>query len=547
MIQYLFAGKVDDNIINLDGNETTITMKMKTKNDTPMNLIETIKNGYFQQVRFLIDHGEDLDQRDSQRRTALMLCSFLEPEVWGVGICRMLIENGAKLYFRDIYGMNAFHYACVYERVDLVKVFLKAIDFNLVQGDKQGNTALHYAVKAGNSVIVRLIVQAYVKYRINFDKQNNEGLTALEEAYKYNNRKCIRIIENPEVLTDIGNIDANIPLDLKPVDFEIESEYRSSRKTLSRPRSTLSRPRSTLSRPRSSILSHRSSKSSLLTQTEYSYRRSPTIYSYDTHRYRRKEPEIELSPYEKNNRNIIRCVSMADLRNNPEYLFHLTPAVNDDVTGSSMNVPSKRPRAKSAFVRRSEVVNENQEPSFSWRTELKRLYLHFQYQCTPSYRETVTYNQEAYLPVLDKPLTPANSEHALDEDKTKKGRAKSAVSRQGTQESLSTVVKGKPPVATPSKSSRKISQIIGHGGKIASSADGSLESSSESINSTASSKKFADETRTSKLAKDPTTGRQSRTANYKNIPPVNVEEPHSNTQSPETTSVDTSRLRVIDE
>ena len=511
---------------------------MKTRNkNVPMNLIDTIKSGYFQQVRFLIDRGDNLDQRDSERRTALILCSFLEPDVWGVGICRMLIENGAKLYFRDIYGLNAFHYACIYERVDLVRVFLKAIDFDLIQGDRQGNTALHYAVKAGNSVIVRMIVQAYVKYRINFDKQNNDGFTALEEAYKYNNRKCIRIIENPVVLSEVGHIEANIPLELRPVDFEMDSEFRSSRRTLSRPRSTMSRPRS-------SILSHRSSKSSMLTQTEFSYRRSPTIYSYDAHRYSRKEADIELPPYEKNKKNLIYCASMSDFRNNPEYLFHLTPSV-DEVTSSPQNMYNKRPRAKSAFVRRSEVLKENQESSSSWRTELKRLYVHFQYQCTPSYRDSVTYNPEAYLPNLDKPLTPATSEHALDEDRGRKARGKSAVSRQGTQETLGTGIKGKPPVPSQSKS-RKISQMASQGGKMG-SVDASFESSSESINSSAFSKKFADEARSSKTAKESGAGRQSRAANYKNAPPVNVEEPHSNEQSPEPSTLDPSRLRVIDE
>ena len=510
-----------------------------------MTLIDVIKNGYFQQVRFLVERGEDVDKRDSERRTALMLCSFLEPEVWGVGMSRLLIENGAKLYCRDIYGLNAFHYACIYERTELVKVFLKAIDFNLLQGDKEGNTALHYAVKAGNDVIVKLITQAYVKYRISFDKQNNDGFTVLEEAYRCNNRKCVRIIENPEVLADIGNIEANVPLDLRFADADNETRsIRGSRKSLSRPRSSVMSHR-----PRSSMMSHRSSKSSLLTHTESFYRRSPTIYSYDAHRYRRKQPDIAIPPNEKNNKNIIYLASASDLRNNPEYLFHLTPALEDASESSHNLPPHKRSRAKSAFVRRSEILTEKQERSISWRTELKRLYVHFQYQCTPSYRDTVTFNPEVYLPNVDKPpLTPANSEHALvdEENRGKKGRGKSAVSRQGTQESLGPG-KGKPPVPTASKS-RKIS-AIGHGGKLTASADGSLESSSESINSSVSSKKHADESRNSRSSnKDVSGGRQSRTANYKTIPSVNLaDDSYSNVQTPEQASPEPSRLRVIDE
>ena len=499
----------------------------------PMTLLDVIKHGYFQQVRFLVERGENIDQRDSERRTALMLCAFLEPEVWGVGISRLLIENGGKLYLRDIYGLNAFHYACIYERVELVKVFLKAIDFNLLQGDKQGNTALHYAVRAGNDVIVRLVAQAYMKYRIRFDKQNNDGFTALEEACRCNNRKCMRILDNPEALLDMDNIEANIPLDLRfssDVDQDTRS-IRGSRKSLSRPRSSV------MSRPRSSAMSHRSSKSSLLTHTESYYRRSPTIYSYDAHRYRRIEPDIAVPPYEKNNKNIIYLASATDLRNNPEYLFrHLAPAVEESSDSSQNLPPTKRPRAKSAFVRRSEILTEKQEHSFSWRTELKRLYVHFQYQCTPSYRDTVHFDPEAYLPNVDKPpLTPAHSEHALfeEEGKTKKGRGKSAVARQRTQESLGHGKEKTPARETPSKS-RKIS-AIGHGGKLTASVDGSLESSSESINSLASSKKSAN--------KDVGGGRQSRTANYKNV----ADDSYSHVQTPEQASQDQSRLRVINE
>ena len=499
-----------------------------------MTLIDIIKNGYFQQVRFLVDYGCNLDQKDEEKRTALMLCAFVEPEAWGVGICRLLIENGATLDYKDKYGLNAFHYAVIYERVELVRVFLNAIDFDLKESDKKGNTALHYAVKAGNSLVTRLIVQAFLKYKVKLDKQNNDGFTALQEANRLTQRKCAIVIENAEELADSSTLKANLPLDLKSGDFETDSmSIRSSRKTSSR--------------PRSSMFSRRSSKSSFVT-SEYFFRRTPTIMGYDQERsYRRRDTPAEIPPYEKNKKNLIRCVSMSDFRNNPEYLFHMTPI---EAT-ADMSPPKRQMRAKSAFVRRSEIENDPDRDGIAlranWRTEFRKLYVHFQYQCTPSYRDTVQliYNHDASLPSLEKPITPASSEHALAEDVPKKSRIKSAApSRQNTDDNLL----GKSRIAIKSNS-RKLSQNVGHGtGKMSGSVDGSLESSSESINSSVSSKKQSDGKNSKPPSgKEQTAGRQSRSSSHKQAPSLNIDETQSVSRVVDPGNQDASRLKVIDE
>ncbi|KAH3731134.1 protein shank-like [Dreissena polymorpha] len=508
---------------------------MKHPRNVPMTLLDIIKNGYFQQVRFLVDHGTDLDQKDSERRTPLMLCAFIEPEAWGVGLCRLLIENGATLFLRDKYGLNAFQYAVIYDRVDLVRVYLKAIDFNLNDADKLGNTALHYAVRSGNAMIVKLITQAHVKYHIPLDKANHDGFTPLHEAHRLSRQRCARILENTDALADVTHIEANTPLDLNEVNgksvHDDVTSVRSSRKSLSR--------------PRSSIISHRSSKSSLITDTEYSFRRSPTIISNDvsvteTGRRRGRQQPENIPPNEKNTKQLIRCASATDIRNNPEYLFQISP-VDATFTPSE----TKRIRAKSAFVRRSEVESDSSSSVHrnSWRTEFKKLYVHYQFQCTPSYRHSVLSEnaENASLPPLDKPITPATSEHGIDDfERGRRSRAKSAaISRQGTDENL-IAGKGRQQSKT---SSRKLSQNVGHGGKMG-SVDGSLESSSESINSSVSSKRQAD----GKISKSPkeVTGRQSRTSSHKGVPAMNVEEVGRGGAS-EPTSVDPRLLRVINE
>lgn len=503
------------------------------RNNTPMTLLDIIKNGYFQQVRFLVNHGVDLDQRDDERRTALMLCAFIEPESWGVGICRLLIENGATLYYRDKHGLNAFHYAVIYDRMELVRVYLKAIDFNLNESDKLGNTALHYAVRSGNPIVVRLIAQACLKYQITLDKANNDGFTPLQEARRLYKRKCARILENMSLLAEESNIEAHLPLDLNSGEYEVETaSIKSSRKSITR--------------PRSSIISYRSSKSSLLSSSDVTNRRTTSMYSNDLDRQtrrRRREPAEVIPAHEKNHKQLIRCASASDIRNNPEYLFHMTPF--DPAFPENHVQQHTKPRAKSAFVRRCEMENGSYSQKSSWRTEFRKLYMHYQFQCTPSYRDTVLSDspETASLPPLDKSGTPATSEHGLDDvDKTRKNRVKSgSICRQNTDESL-----GSAKSRQQGKQQRRMSQNIGHGGKMG-SVDGALESSSESISSSVSSKRQT-ESKSSKPKPD-AAGRQSRSANHKGIPSVNVEEaqgrPPSNDNS--SSAVDPRMLNVINE
>lgn len=493
---------------------------MRNKHSLPMSLLDIVKNGYFQQVRYLVDHGANLNQRDSEKRSVMMLCAFVEPEEWGVGICRLLIERGAILDFKDKYGLNAFHYAVIYERLDLVKVYLNAIDFDLNEKDKFGNTALHYAVKAGNSTITRMIVQTCRKYQLSLDTRNNDRLTALQMAHKAGHRKCTRYLQTPEVLADVTSGEANVQTDLKlnvtsnNADGDHDADAASS----------VNYSRKTSSRPRSSMLSRRSSRSSLTTMSEFSYRRSPTIYSYDMNRKYtvRKDPDAEILPNEKNKQNIIHCANANDIRNNPEYLFHLAPFEPSYSDSESHTTTKHGTRAKSAFIRRHEVF-QTRPRRHNWRSEFRQLYVHYQYQCTASYRDPIAQQNNhlnGSLPALDKAITPANSEHGIDdcsEKGSKKSRLKSAsMSRQNTEENLHVKTR------QPTKSgNRKISQNVGHGGKMSASMDGSLESSNESINSSVSSKKPPDG---KKLSKDTSVGRQSRAASHKTVPSVSVEE-----------------------
>ena len=79
-------------------------------------------------------------------RTPLMLCSMIEDNSWSYSIAQNLIEKGADLGLKDSNGYNALMYASLYERTNILELFLNAPgDYNILSKDLYGNTVFHLA------------------------------------------------------------------------------------------------------------------------------------------------------------------------------------------------------------------------------------------------------------------------------------------------------------------------------------------------------------------------------------------------------------------
>ena len=161
-------------------------------------------------------------------------------------------------------------------------------------------------------------------------------------------------------------------------------------------------------------------------------------------------------------------------------------------------------------------------PGFSWRVEFKKLYVHYEYQCSPSYRDAAKY-VPGELPSLDGQGSPVPHEDTEDGERGKKGKRcgsgkKDAAEKQRKQSQQQKQRKQSNVQTPPDK-----------GKQSSTSLDGSLGSSSESIGSSGvSSKKqpaTSGDTQTTKATKSATEshGRISRTMHYgKNVPHVAV-------------------------
>ena len=104
----------------------------------------------------LVNLGANLEARDATGRTPLMLTAYVQPEEWGVGVARLLIEVGVRMSHRDKHGMNALHHAAIYERLELAKVLLNAPDFDLAQTDKWVHHDAMMSARANYAVRIRV-------------------------------------------------------------------------------------------------------------------------------------------------------------------------------------------------------------------------------------------------------------------------------------------------------------------------------------------------------------------------------------------------------
>lgn len=499
--------------------------KGRGKSAPIVQLTDVMDRGYFQQVRFFIDLGIDIDSPNADHRTPLMLCALMEPEEWGTGIARLLIEKGAVLDCVDRYGMNAMHLSCIYGRVELARILLNALDFDLTEADKWGNTVLHYAVRAGSVPLVRLVVHAHKKYKIPMDRKNRDGLSALEEAFRFSHGRCAEIIAASE---RIAEEDVELLVPPPTLDLRFSKDTLSNRTVSER----------SMTRPRTAFVTRRNSMSSGSSTSSLYLAQRPIFVREFAGAKREKLPN------EKDFNQIIRCASLSDFRNNPEYLYNLT--VPGAIVSNGSHVGNRQTnRPKSCYVRRPVSVS-SEGPGFSWRVEFKKLYVHYEYQCSPSYRDAAKYVPGEF-PSLDGSGSPVPNEDMEDGERGKKGKrcgsGKKEAAEKQRKQSQQQRQRKQSSVQTPQDKGKQSSTSL----------DGSLGSSSESIGSSGvSSKKqqaASGDTQTTKPTKSTTEshGRISRTMHYgKTVPHVAVHDDEGisgDGRSSKTPPIDQNKLK----
>lgn len=151
-----------------------IAQEGKAGEETAMNLPNAVRDGEVETVRSLLSDGADIEMRDADERTPLLLATRQD----AVEIARLLIEAGADVNAKDAIQDTPFLYAGAEGRDAILRMILATGRANLRDTNRYGGMALIPASHHGHPSTVRILLDT----NIDIDHVNNLGWTALIEA-----------------------------------------------------------------------------------------------------------------------------------------------------------------------------------------------------------------------------------------------------------------------------------------------------------------------------------------------------------------------------
>ncbi|XP_013413506.1 ankyrin repeat domain-containing protein 27 [Lingula anatina] len=149
-------------------------------------LHQAIVDGRLHQVRLLVSvHKCNVDSRDMNGRTPMMISCILDNEEVGLKMAKICLKAGAFLNAKDIFGRSALSYACMKGKHEIVRRILREDIMGVNDKDNDGNTPLIHAATSGKPAVVKLVVDILNRYGLPIDIRNNLGYTALLLAAKH--------------------------------------------------------------------------------------------------------------------------------------------------------------------------------------------------------------------------------------------------------------------------------------------------------------------------------------------------------------------------
>lgn len=165
----------------------------------PRILLEAVTQGRLRQVRLLLDAGVNVNCKDLDTgQTALIRAMFLDSKNLRRRTAKMLLNYGAKIKLLDNLGRSALSWACIFGREDMVKLFFSGakVDLALENIDAYGNSNLMLACMSGNVNIVETLSTVFRRSRLNVNKVNNRGESALTIANENEFDDCVEVLLN---------------------------------------------------------------------------------------------------------------------------------------------------------------------------------------------------------------------------------------------------------------------------------------------------------------------------------------------------------------
>ncbi|KAK3252338.1 hypothetical protein CYMTET_38372 [Cymbomonas tetramitiformis] len=112
-------------------------------------------------------------------------------------IAKTLLQYGAKIDERNYEGQTALHLACYQGNARVAQLVIDRYDATVVNVDRVGNSALHYAARCKTDICVLVCLRDLhaSKIRDCVELRNNFGMTALHVAAEHANVQTVRTLK----------------------------------------------------------------------------------------------------------------------------------------------------------------------------------------------------------------------------------------------------------------------------------------------------------------------------------------------------------------
>ncbi|XP_059156569.1 uncharacterized protein LOC131941352 [Physella acuta] len=159
------------------------------------SLLQAILDGNIKKVKKFLARGSSLNSRNDFGFGSLVAALHIQDGAMRSRMFRFLLNRGASYMARDErHDRSVVHWAGLLGRSEQIQTLMEEAggDLSLESRDKDGYTALHHAVRAGDLPTVDTLVKYHQRYGISVDAPDHLGLT----PYMHARRLGFKVITN---------------------------------------------------------------------------------------------------------------------------------------------------------------------------------------------------------------------------------------------------------------------------------------------------------------------------------------------------------------
>lgn len=109
-----------------------------------------LTSGQMETAKVLLSHGADVNAKDDQGRTPLLLAVMNEQ----IEVIPILLHLGASPAMQDINLKNSLHHAAENGNMEAAKLLIEVAKRSLHDVDENNSSPLHYAARYGNANVI---------------------------------------------------------------------------------------------------------------------------------------------------------------------------------------------------------------------------------------------------------------------------------------------------------------------------------------------------------------------------------------------------------